>query len=597
MRPRRNLSSRRTGVCGWFATACACAVLGLFLSGRAAAAGFQVDGRVNGAWYDPSHTGEGWVVEVLPGDRAVVYWFTYPAGAEGAQAWIQGQGHVEGDSIRITETVITSGPRFGPEYDPADLDAEAWGAWTMTFANCDAGTVHFEGPAAFGSGDFQIERLSSVQGSACGQDGNSDPRRTGFSGSWFDPGTAGQGITLEVLPDDGALIYWFTYTPDGNQAWVFGVGNADGPRVDFPEVFITGGTQFGDGFDGGSVDVSPWGSLSLTYDDCGRGVLSYRSALQGWDSGAMHVDRLTTLDGHRCELPPAPALNRGQWLSGIPMQPAVSEVAVATLDDRAYVLGGYGNAQQRSALEFDPGSGFRRLADLPAPRNHAMAAAHGDSVFLFGGNSGDNPVDTVWRYRLDGSDRWTNFTRMPGRLAAGSAVSVGEFIYVVTQIGVLWRLDPDSREWVTLPGPGGVYRDHANAVAFRGEIWWMAGRRLTDTFKTVQIFDPVTRTWREGPPMIYSHSGFAAAVVDGQIFVAGGEHLSADFNVGGTVEPHLEIYAPQAGHWRAGPEVPTPVHGTGGAALGGRFFMLGGSVDAGQITGAAGLAQVYEPED
>jgi len=570
-------------------------LLGIVLAARSAAAEFSVDGRINGAWYDPGHSGEGWVVEVLTGDRAVVYWFTYPVGEEGRQAWIQGQGQVTGDSIEITDTVIASGPSFGPDYDPADLDTGDWGTWTMTFSGCDAGTVHYDGPAGFGSGDFQVRRLSSVQGSACGEAGESDPERTGFSGSWFDPASAGQGLTLEVLPGDGALFYWFTYAPDGRQAWVFGVGSADGSRVEFPEVFITGGTRFGNAFDPGAVAVSPWGSLSLTYDDCGRGVLNYRSDLDGWGRGFMPVERLTTLADHPCDLPPVTPLNQGQWLPEMPMQPAVSEVAVTTLHGKAYVLGGYGNAQQRSALEFVPAGRFRRLADLPAPRNHAMAAALDDSVFLFGGNVGDSPTDTVWRYRLAGSGRWTSFTRMPGPLAAGSAVTLGEFIYVIAKTGNLSRLDPGSRQWVTLPGPGGVYRDHANAVAFRGEIWWMAGRLNSNTFRTVQIYDPVTRTWRDGPPLIHSHSGFAAAVLDGQIFVAGGEHLAEDFNRGGALEPHLEIYSARVGHWRLGPEIPIPVHGTGGAALNGRFYMLGGSVEAGQTTGAAGIAQIYDP--
>ena len=34
-------------------------------------------GRLSGSWYDPSHSGEGYVLEVLTDGRALVYWFSF----------------------------------------------------------------------------------------------------------------------------------------------------------------------------------------------------------------------------------------------------------------------------------------------------------------------------------------------------------------------------------------------------------------------------------------------------------------------------------------------------------------------------------------
>lgn len=532
---------------------------------------------LDGAWRDPAHSGEGWIVEVLPDDTAVVYWFTYPpSGGSGTQAWIQGVGRVAGDTLEITESVRVRGPAFGAGFNPQDLQREPWGTWTMRFTDCKHGTLLYDGPPGFGDGEFTIERLSRLQGSECTEAAPHDPAGTGFSGSWLDPETSGQGITLEILADGLALLYWFTFTPAGEQAWVYGVGRATGPRIEFSEVFMPVGTVFGGGFDPTAINQVPWGA------------------------GSMPLVRLTELARHPCQLPAAPPLSKGHWASALNMSPPVSELATAVLDGRAYTAGDFGS-HPRAFLRFNPATGgTQRLPDLPEPRNHAMMAALRGELYVFGGYDGLSFIatDTVWQYS-PARNRWIRFTTMPGAMAAAAAVSLGDFIYVITRNGFIWRLDVDAKEWTIFPGPGTVNRDHANAVAFRGEIWWLAGRGGNAqgqfrSLRSVDIFDPVTGVWRPGPSLSHGHSGFAAAVVQGQIMVAGGEHPGATLDLW-TLEPSLEVYSARAGHWRPGPAVPVPVHGVGGAALNGRFYLLGGSTLPGGADNP-GIIQIYDPD-
>ncbi len=451
----------------------------------------------------------------------------------------------------------------------------------------------YEGTGDFGSGGFSIERLSRLAGSDCGTPAKAGATGAGFSGSWYEPVTDGQGITLEVLPDNLALVYWFTYTPAGEQAWVFGVGSVNETRFEFPEIFMPVGTVFGETFDPAAVTMQPWGSLSLTFDTCGFGVMNYRSGIEDWGSGWLTLEPLTRLDGHACELPPAPALNRGTWAGSLDMSPPVSETASAVLDGMAYTAGDLG-PNNRAFVRFDPSTNtFTPLADLPAPRDHAMMAAHGGKIYLFGGNFPSVRItDTVWRYD-PARDRWVALGPMPGILSAGTAVTLGDYIYVINKLGFIKRLDPALGEWTSIEGPDTEFRDHAGAVVYRGEIWWMAGRAFSGAHRSIDIFDPVTRVWRPGPSLLQGHSGFAAAVVDGQIMVAGGEHpgaMLADW----TLERSLEVYSSQEGRWLKGPDIPEPVHGVAGASLNGRFYLLGGSVVPG-TTGNPGIAQVYVP--
>src|ERR1041385_2487546 len=69
--------------------------------------------------------------------------------------------------------------------------------------------------------------------------GDIDPS---FSGSWFDPSQAGQGLMLEVLPGNRLFALWFSFDPAGHQqAWFGGVGTYSGNTATVTAALPTGG--------------------------------------------------------------------------------------------------------------------------------------------------------------------------------------------------------------------------------------------------------------------------------------------------------------------------------------------------------------------
>ncbi len=127
---------------------------------------FPITPGITGSWFDPTRSGEGFQVEVIgPTLEPLVaaYFFTYDD--SGNQMWINGVGDVNGDTSIVPMTV-TSGPVFGPGFDPDDLILEDWGTITFTFSSCNAGTAEYVS-TNFGSGTFNIERLTSISGSTC----------------------------------------------------------------------------------------------------------------------------------------------------------------------------------------------------------------------------------------------------------------------------------------------------------------------------------------------------------------------------------------------------------------------------------------------
>jgi hypothetical protein len=54
----------------------------------------------------------------------------------------------------------------------------------------------------------------------------------GTSAAWFDPAREGEGFMLEILDNDYALMYWFTYDIEGEQNWYIATGDFSGTDTD-----------------------------------------------------------------------------------------------------------------------------------------------------------------------------------------------------------------------------------------------------------------------------------------------------------------------------------------------------------------------------
>lgn len=120
----------------------------------------------SGSWYDPTHNGEGYALHWATPDQAIVTWYSYDA--QGNQYWMLGTGQLDAQGrIHFPDVHATRGARFGTAFDPDDVERFAWGALTFELA-CDGGSAHYESVLpAFGSGDFDLTRLTSLHEVAC----------------------------------------------------------------------------------------------------------------------------------------------------------------------------------------------------------------------------------------------------------------------------------------------------------------------------------------------------------------------------------------------------------------------------------------------
>ncbi len=248
-------------------------------------------------WFNPDRSGEGWVLEVLPENRAVAYWFTFDE--QGRPRWLVGNGRIEGNRIEFPELIAASGARFGPDFDPEDVETATVGSARMVFDGCTSGWYEYEAYGFHRTIDFQA--LTSTWNAPCGPNvGFPDIERAGESGSWYDPAQAGQGLTLQWISPEEMMLVWFTFDPEGRPYWIIGLSRAGSTDpVVFPELRAVRGPVFGDDYDAGAVEQVLWGRAELSLD-CAQGQFEYETDIEGFVGGVLPLERLTRLSGLEC---------------------------------------------------------------------------------------------------------------------------------------------------------------------------------------------------------------------------------------------------------------------------------------------------------
>jgi len=256
----------------------------------------------SGAFFNALRNGEGQYVEVLDGDAAIIYTFTYQPDGSGP-AWFLGLGSVAGNSLVTSEMIRPFGTPFGESFDTNAIEFTDWGGMSMVFPACatdePAGNVAYSGNLALGYDPLltKAQRVSDIAG--CDERTTPHPN-AGLSGSFYDPVRNGEGLIVEWLPDGRVLAIMFTYDPNGQQMWIFGVAQSDGQSVTMDVLYPTGFTRWGAAFDSGEVVLESWGTFTLTWSDCDNLVFEYSSELPGYGSATRNYQRLSNLRGLDC---------------------------------------------------------------------------------------------------------------------------------------------------------------------------------------------------------------------------------------------------------------------------------------------------------
>ena len=243
---------------------------------------------LTGSWYEAVTSGQGFEVEIYPDQSpgmgfAQISWFTYDTAAGGAdhQRWYTISGPVMSGQDRASLTIYQN---TGGNFNALPITmAQAVGSATLSFESCFSGQLSYSFTDGTGrTGNIPLTRLTpNVTCSA------TTPFLTNadfaLSGNWYDPATAGQGFTVEVNPNSGALFAaWYTYAPNGaaagaaGQRWYTAQGTYTPPglRSIAVQIYQTTGGEFDTPTPPGQQTVAV-GTGTLTFQSCTAATFSY----------------------------------------------------------------------------------------------------------------------------------------------------------------------------------------------------------------------------------------------------------------------------------------------------------------------------------
>ncbi len=294
------------------------------------------------------------------------------------------------------------------------------------------------------------------------------------------------------------------------------------------------------------------------------------------------------------ETKPAP-----EWGNRAPLVEPNSEMAVALLDGRIYVVGGYPSTRISvdTVQVYDIKSDRWRLTTpYPTTINHASAVGLDGVLYVIGGqtNAGGRNRKSRYTSAVYGFDpkteKWTARAPMPTARSAMAHAVIGGRIFVAggrPPRGHDFAVyDPKADKWTSLPDLP-TARNHMAAAAIGGRLY-VAGGRFGGGFRSeitaaLEMYHPKTRRWTARRPMSEARSGLNGMAVNGCFHTFGGEHPKAGPS---GVFPHHEVYNPKTDRWTRLADIPIPVHGvTGLVYVNGWIHLPGGGTRMGGGSG------------
>jgi len=296
----------------------------------------------------------------------------------------------------------------------------------------------------------------------------------------------------------------------------------------------------------------------------------------------------------------------GAWITKAGLIHSRSEVAVGEVNGKMYVLGGYadGNVAQPLNEEYDPTTDeWRERAPLPRGGNHIAAVGLAGKLYAIGGFSEQNANAFADVSVYDpATDKWASAAPLPQPLGSMAVVALDGVIHALGgatgdtadnrhTVAVHYIYDPKTDKWtesVSLPFP----REHFNVLYLNGKLYAIAGRigNYSQNLQTILTLDMHQKDakWQENLPLMPSaRSGTQAAILDGKIFVFGGEKFGGVFN-------NTEMFDPATERWSELTHMPVGRHGTGAVTMGNMIFIpAGGPLNGGEAQTNANQAFVY----
>jgi N-acetylneuraminic acid mutarotase len=229
---------------------------------------------------------------------------------------------------------------------------------------------------------------------------------------------------------------------------------------------------------------------------------------------------------------------------------------------------------------------WKEKSPMPTPRGLLGIAAVNNRLYALGGVQADNQsYSTVEEYN-PADNSWRTMAAMPTPRADFAVEVIGDKIYVVGgynsgsdenyYLRSLEVFDPATNSW-TAKTPMNSARSGLASGVVNGKLYVFGGNCdknwESGCLYTVEEYDPATNAWTKKEPMPTPRADLIGAVVNDKIYAIGGSiYDNGEWYYFGNVEE----YDPAANTWKAKTPMNTPRCDGAAAVAGGAIYVAGG---------------------
>ena len=255
------------------------------------------------------------------------------------------------------------------------------------------------------------------------------------------------------------------------------------------------------------------------------------------------------------------------------------------------------------------GNGYSSVTPMPTPRLYTESTVLNGKIYVSGGRVDfDTPTDIVEVFDPI-TESWSTTEPMPDSFYGGhSSVALDGKLYVIGDSNLMYVYDPDTNTWgapITMPN----YKGGSDSVVVDGKIYIIdAGSSIVDVYdptsgwstaaslpstldgsaakaavtidgkiyvidgSSMGIYDPLTNSWSDGPSLWNYRTYFSSAVINGKIYVVGGQT--------GPYGNDVEVYDPTTNIWdqRYGHFPVNSIESHSSSVVDGKMYIFGGGL-------------------
>lgn len=245
---------------------------------------------------------------------------------------------------------------------------------------------------------------------------------------------------------------------------------------------------------------------------------------------------------------------------------------------------------------------WEQMTPIPTPSASATGCVLNGRVYVIGGQPYNSIITDQVQIYDPATDTWDDDTvaPLPVPLYRATSAVVNGKIYVfggldnveitATASKLVFEYDPGTNTWTQktdMPTP----RFDAESAVVDGKIFVIGGEEQFPTASTtVEMYDPLTDTWATKAGMPAEIIYFTANTLNGKIYVIGG-----GFFWPMTIHPSFKAYSydPDLNTWSQENDLPAPLVHHGSGVMGRKIYLFGGLI----YTGFDNVTWEYDPED